>query len=107
MYKRFLALILIFTSSTAFAGTAIGHVTSIIVANNQDTVLFKVNTGIHNTPKCNETGQFAIHLDKPGGMATYMALLTAKQKGFTIMADGTRGCSGNWKSEDLRTLRLN
>lgn len=107
MYKRFLALVLIFTSSTAFAGTAIGHVTAIIVANNKHTVLFKVNTTIHNSPRCNETGQFALHLDKPGGMATYMALLAAKQKNFTVMVDGTNSCSGNWKSEDLRALRLN
>lgn len=107
MYKRFLAFTLFLISSSAFAGTAIGHITSIIVADNRDTVLFKLNTPIHNTPSCNETGQFALHLNMPGGMATYMALLAAKQHGYTVMVDGTRSCSGNWNSEDLRTLRLN
>lgn len=107
MHIRFLPLLLLLASSTAFAGTAIGHITSIIVANNHDTVLFQVNTPIHNTPRCNATGQFAIHLNKPGGMASYMALLAAKQHGYTVMLDGMNQCSGNWQSEDLRTIRLN
>ena len=107
MLNRILPFLLMFITSTAYAGTAIGHVGAVIVANNHDTILFHMNTSIHNTPSCNETGQFAIHLDKPGGMATYMALLAAKEKGYTVMVDGMNSCSGNWKSEDLRTLRLN
>lgn len=107
MSIRFLPLLLMLTSTTAFAGTAIGRVTSIIVANNHDTVLFQVNKPIHNTPHCNATGQFAIHLSKPGGMAAYMALLAAKQHGYTIMVEGINQCSGKWQSEDIRTIRLN
>lgn len=106
MYKRFLIIMLILTSSPAFAGTAVGHIGSILIRNDKDTVLFSVTTPIHNTPACNETNQFAIHLNEPGGKAIYKALLTAKRMNDTVMVDGTKSCSGNWKSEDVRVLRL-
>lgn len=107
MYIRFLPLLLLFTTSAAYAGTAIGHVTSITVRNDNDTVLFKVNKPIHNTPSCNKTGLFAIHLKKTGGMAAYMALLAAKQHRYTVLIDGMKNCSGNWQAEDVRTIKLN
>ena len=107
MTIRFLPLLLMLTSSTAFAGTAIGRVTSITVSNNSDTVLFQINKPIHNTPRCNATGQFALHLKKPGGMAAYMALLEAKKHSYTVLIDGMNNCSGNWQSEDIRTIKLN
>lgn len=106
MSFRLLTLLLIFATNTAFAGSAVGHVTRVTVANDNYAVLFQLDKPIDNTPRCNEYKRFAIHLKKPGGMAAYMALLEAKQQSYTIEVEGLNNCSNDWKSEDVKTITL-
>jgi len=56
-------------SRLAAAGTALGHITLIKVANDYYAVLFQLDKPITGSPHCNESQQFSIHLQKPGGMA--------------------------------------
>jgi hypothetical protein len=103
---RYLILVLLLYCITgiATAGTATGRVTAITVANDDYAVLFQLENPIEKTPRCNESKRFSIHLKKPGGMASYMAILAAKQHGYTVLIEGLNNCSNEWKSEDVKTI---
>jgi hypothetical protein len=107
MARRLLYLLLLCHAGAVMAGSANGHVTTITVANDTYVVLFHLDKPIENTPRCNESQRFSIHLQKPGGMAAYMAMLAAKQQGYTISVEGLNHCSNDWKSEDVRTITVN
>jgi len=92
-------------SRLAAAGTALGHITLIKVANDYYAVLFQLDKPITGSPHCNESQQFSIHLQKPGGMATYMAVLQAKREGY-ILVEGLNHCSYERKSEDVSSVVL-
>lgn len=106
MIIRALPILLLCYAGTAFAGNAVGRITTITVTNNNHAVLFQLEKPIENTPRCNETKHFSIHLQKPGGMAAYMALLHAKQQGYTVLVEGLNNCSNHWKAEDVKSLVL-
>lgn len=104
MSIRLLLLALLCYSGTVVAGSAVGRIATVTVANDNYAVLFQLDKPIENTPRCNESKRFSIHLQKPGGMASYMALLDAKQQGYTVVVDGLNNCSNEWKSEDVRSI---
>ena len=79
MYMRLLPVLLLCYAGSVAAGTATGRVTTITVSNDNYAVLFQLDKPIDKTPRCNESQHFSVHLQKPGGMAAYMALLEAKQ----------------------------
>jgi hypothetical protein len=106
MYTRILPILLLSYAGTAMAGTATGRITTITVHNDQHAVLFQLDKPIAKTPRCNESQHFSIHLLKPGGMAAYMALLEAKQQGYTVLIEGMNNCSNEWKSEDVKSIIL-
>ena len=104
MYRQLLSFLLLGGASTAMAGTATGRIATITVHNDQHAVLFQLDKPIDKTPRCNESQHFAIHLLKPGGMAAYMAVLEAKQQGYTVVIEGMNNCSNEWKSEDVKSI---
>lgn len=104
MFNRLLALLLFCYTGAAMAGSAVGRVATITVANDNYAVLFQLDKPIEDSPRCNESRRFSIHLKKPGGMASYMALLAAKQQGYTVLIDGMNNCSNEQKSEDVKAI---
>ena len=104
MFRYILSGLLFAYTSTVFAGNAVGRVGTITIANDSHAVLFQLDREIDNTPRCNESKRFSIHLQKPGGMAAYMALLSAKQQGYTVLIEGLNNCANEWKSEDIKTI---
>jgi hypothetical protein len=107
MLKSILSLFLLAYAGAVMAGSAVGRVSTITVANDSYAVLFQLDNPIENTPSCNEAKRFSINLQKPGGMAAYMALLEAKQQGYTVLVEGLNNCSNDWKSEDAKTITFN
>ncbi|MBI1423407.1 MAG: hypothetical protein GC149_08080 [Gammaproteobacteria bacterium] len=106
MVRLILPVALFVCVEMASAGNAVGRVGAITVANDSHAVLFQLDREIDNTPRCNESKRFSIHLQKPGGMAAYMALLSAKQHGYTVLIEGLNNCANEWKSEDVKTIIL-
>ena len=104
MYFRLCPLLLCCYTGTVFAGSAVGHITTITVANDNYAVLFQLDKPIDDTPRCNESRQFSIHLKKPGGPAAYTAILEAKRQDYTVRVEGLNNCSNEWKSEDVKTI---
>lgn len=104
MHIRLIPLILLCYTGAVSAGTATGRVTAITVSNDEPAVLFQLDKPIEKTPRCNESQRFSVHLAKPGGMASYMALLEAKQQGYTVLIEGLNNCSNEWKSEDVKSI---
>lgn len=90
--------------SAAVAGSGSGKITSIFVADGSSAVLFKLDSAIHDTPRCNEYKRFSINLRKPGGMAAYRAILEAKREGYNVKVEGLNTCSNEWKSEDVEDI---
>jgi hypothetical protein len=104
MYIRLLPLLLLCYANAVCAGAATGRVSTITVSNDDHVVLFQLDKPIDKTPRCNESQRFSVHLAKPGGMASYMALLAAKQQGYTVLIEGLNNCSNEWKSEDVKSI---
>ena len=104
MNTRLLSFALLCYVGTVSAGSAAGRVTAITVSNDDHAVLFQLDKPIEKTPRCNESQRFSVHLAKPGGMAAYMALLQAKQQGYTVLIEGLNNCSNEWKSEDVKSI---
>jgi hypothetical protein len=104
MYTRLLYLLLLCYTGVASAGTATGRVAAITVSNDDHAVLFQLDKPINNTPRCNESQRFSVHLAKPGGMASYLALLAAKQQGYIVLIEGLNNCANEWKSEDVKSI---
>lgn len=88
----------------SFAGSGVGKVTRIFVADGSSAVLFKLDSAIEDTPRCNENKRFSINLHKPGGMAAYRAILEAKREGYRVTVEGLNTCSNEWKSEDVEDI---
>ena len=101
-----IGIILAYTS-LAQAGTATGKITTIEVADDSIAVLFMLSSALEDTPRCNEAKRFAINLRKPGGVASYMALLEAKRKEYVISIEGLNTCGNEWKSEDVKRIIIN
>ncbi|MBI3562348.1 MAG: hypothetical protein HY080_11615 [Gammaproteobacteria bacterium] len=106
MRRRSLYFLLSILTSDALAGNAVGKITSITVADNSASILFKLDAPITDTPRCNETNRFSINLMKPGGMAAYIALLQAKQQNYRVTVTGLNTCSNEWMSEDSKNIIL-
>jgi hypothetical protein len=106
MSKRVLLIVLLLFPAVAFAGSASGRVTSIFVANDSAVVLFKLDGELRDSPRCNESGRFAIQTAKKGGANVYRAILEAKARGYTVVVKGLNTCATNWKSEDVRNLEI-
>ena len=67
--KRFIFIITaVLYGGLACAGTGQGKVTSIHVADGSSAVLFKLDSALRDTPRCNEGKRFSINLGKPGGL---------------------------------------
>lgn len=107
MYTRLLFLLLCSYAGIANAVTAVGRVATITVANNSFVELFQLDKPIENSPRCNESQRFSNHLQPPSGIAAYLALLAAKQQGYTVLNEGTNISSNECKSEDVRTITFN
>jgi len=107
MYKFIIILTSLFFSNVALSGDAVGKITNIFVADNSVYVLFKLNSEINDTPRCNEEKRFSISLRKPGGRATYTAILEAKREGYEVTVKGLNTCINEWKSEDIKNIMLN
>ena len=106
MQKLLIIVSFFLLSNSAFAGNATGQISSIFVADDSTAVLFTLTSAIENTPRCNEGKRFSIELRKPGGMATYTAILEAKKQGFNVTVDGLNTCANEWKSEDLKNIKI-
>ena len=107
MYKITILLISLALSNNAFSGNATGKITTIFVADNSFYVLFMLNSNINNTPRCNEEKRFSLSLQKPGGFAAYTAILEAKKEGYEVNVEGLNTCANEWKSEDIKNIKLN
>jgi hypothetical protein len=107
MHKLLFVLAALFFSNPSLAGNASGKITSIFVADGTPSALFMLNTAISETPRCNEAKRFSINLAKPGGMATYMAILEAKKQGYEVSVEGLNTCVNEWRSEDIKNILLN
>lgn len=92
--------------TVCLAGSITGRVTSIFVANDSAVVLFKVDGAFRETPRCNESGYFAIHTAKKGGVNVYRAILEAKAQQYTVEVLGLNTCTTNWKAEDVRNIEI-
>lgn len=88
------------------AGTARGTVANVYVSNSSPAVLFDLNSGIEDTPRCNESGRFAIDTGKFGGTASFHALMEAKREKYTVSVQGLNTCVADWKSEDVKYIHL-
>lgn len=88
------------------AGTATGWITTITIASDNHAVLFQLDKPIDKTPRGNQSQCLSIHLLKPGGMASYMALLDAKQNGYTVLIESQNNCSNEWTSEDIKGITI-
>lgn len=102
----FLSVVMLY-SSFALAGTATGKITTIFIADGSSAVLFKLDSRIQDTPRCNEAKRFSIELRKPGGTAAYMAILEAKREKYQVSVEGLNTCTNEWKSEDIKAIILN
>ena len=107
MYKSIVLLTTLFFSNVVFSGNATGKITNIFVADNSFYVLFKLDSQINDTPRCNEKERFSISLRKPGGAAAYTAILEAKKEGYEVGVEGLNTCTNEWKSEDIKNIILN
>jgi hypothetical protein len=106
MNRLIILFVTLLYSGLSFAGSATGKVTTVFVADGSPSVLFVLNTQINNTPRCNEEGRFSLALNKPGGMAAYMAILEAKKQGYDVHVEGTNTCTNEWKSEDIKNITI-
>ena len=106
MYRQLMLLCAVFCSGQVYAGSAVGKITNIHVADNSVYVLFMLDSDISNTPRCNEKGRFSISLRKPGGSAAYTAILEAKREGYQVRVEGLNTCSNDLRSEDIRNITL-
>lgn len=88
------------------AGSASGRITQIEITNHSAAVLFKLDVAIDRTPRCNESGRFAIDLRKAAGDAAYQALLLARKEGYVVRVEGLNTCSADWKSEDVNFITM-
>ena len=93
-------------ASPLHAGTATGHITGIQVNNYSHAVLFRLNTEIDRTPKCNLRKQFAIDLTQIGGDALYRLLLDARRAGYVVTVTGLNTCAVHYESEGVKTLEI-
>ena len=107
MYKLIILLITLSFSTNVFSGNATGKIISILVTNNSFYVLFMLDSKIKDTPRCNEEKRFSLSLRKPGGLAAYTAILEAKREGYEVSVKGLNTCFNEWKSEDIKHLKLN
>ena len=107
MYKLIIILTSLFFSNIAYSGNATGKITTIFVADNSFYVLFKLNSPINDTPRCNDEERFSISLSKPGGTAAYTAILEAKREGYEVSVEGLNTCTNEWKSEDIKNIIIN
>ncbi len=39
-------------------------------------------------------------------MATYTAILEAKKQGYKVTVEGLNTCANEWKSEDLKNIKI-
>jgi len=106
MKKSAFIVILLCNCTSPFAGEASGLVSSIYIADDSASILFKLDADIKRTPRCNESGRFSLNLIKRGGMAAYMALLEAKREKYTVLVEGLNTCANHWKSEDILNIQL-
>jgi hypothetical protein len=105
MYRILIFLLLLFPIAS-LAGSASGRVTSIYTANDSAVVLFKLDGELHDSPRCNEKGRFAINTADRGGENVYRAILEAKARGYRVVVNGLNTCASNWKSEDVRNIEI-
>lgn len=106
MNKLILWLVLYLNIASAMAGTGSGQVVNIWITDDSFAVLFQLDGELKGSPRCNETGHFALNLRKPGGVAAYMALLEARREKYFVQAEGLNTCGNHWKSEDLLDLQI-
>lgn len=106
MSKFTVTVLLLLFSEIISAGEATGHVTSIYVADDSTVVLFRLDSPIKDTPRCNESDRLSLNLRKRGGMAAYMALLEAKKEKYVVSVEGLNRCANHWKSEDILNIQL-
>lgn len=107
MFKLIIALFTLVYSSLVYSGEATGRITTILVADNSYSILFKLSSEINATPRCNEGNRFSISLRKPGGIAAYTAILEAKKEGYEVNVTGLNTCTNEWNSEDTKNIVLN
>lgn len=100
------AALFLFSPSGTQAGTAVGKVSSILLANNSNAVLFELDVKIEDSPRCNKEERFAIDLRQVGGGALYNALLDAKAHGYIVSVTGLNTCSVQLESEGVKNIEF-
>ncbi len=100
------AIVLCFYPACIQAGSAVGKVSSILLANNSNAVLFRLDVEIEDSPRCNKEERFAIDLRQFGGGALYTALLEAKGHGYTVSVTGLNTCSVQLESEGVKNIEF-
>lgn len=88
----------------AWAGHGHGKIGRIWVGNDAPVVLFNLSSESEESPRCNELGRFAIDLRRPGGPASYEALLSAKGHDLAITVTGLNTCKAYLGAEDIREI---
>ena len=89
------------------AGTATGNITGIELNNYSHAVLFRLNTEIDKTPKCNLRKQFAVDLTQIGGDAIYRLLLDARRFGYVVTVTGLNTCAVHYEAEGVKIVEIN
>ena len=104
MMYGWLGLFLASWPAAAWAGDGAGKIGRIWVSNDAPVVLFNLTTEINDAPRCNELGRFAIDLRRPGGSASYEALLAAKGYDLPVRVRGLNTCRAYHGAEDVKEL---
>ncbi len=102
--KLWATLIFATMPSAAWAGHGQGKIGRIWVGNDAPVILFELSSQVEESPRCNELGRFAIDLRRPGGRASYDALLLAKERNLTIAVTGLNTCKTYKGTEDIREI---
>jgi hypothetical protein len=106
MRSLIVVILIQFAPPYAAAGEAVGKVSSILLANNSNAVLFRLDAEIEDSPRCNKEERFAIDLRQIGGNALYTALLEAKSHGYTVSVTGLNTCSVQLESEGVKNIEF-
>jgi hypothetical protein len=86
------------------ASTWQGKVETIEVRSTSPVVLFRLSGELKDSPRCNETGMYAIDSTLPGGRIALDLLRSAYESKRNVMAQGLNACSVHFESEGVKTI---
>lgn len=88
------------------ASTWQGKVEEIEVRSTSPVVLFRLSGELKDSPRCNETGMYAIDSNLPGGRIALDLLRSAYESGRSVVAQGLNACSAHFEAEGLKKMTL-